>query len=324
MIELGERGPRLRLEAGDDAGEEMLEAAPWEREGSLASTRALVAREPARRSPRRCAALARGRPGARARDGRLQPAPGPQAPPRGRAPARGAARGGARARGLRRAHRGGARARRDGPGGALAHGSTSCATARRRSTRRSGRPRRRRRGRCARSCRRRATRLATLETERAAGERIVRDYGPGVCLIQGAYPFRDAEGRPLRYKLDDERQRAQGRRRQPAARPRGAGPGPRGRVRRHRLPGRPARPGAHEPPRRRAVVERRARAVARRARLQRRSRRCCAPSSRSEKRPFELRVERHAEHADLSLVRCDLAGARLPDAAARPHAARAP
>ena len=31
----------------------------------------------------------------------------------------------------------------------------------------------------------------------------MQDYGPGVCLIQGAYLFRDAEGRPLRYKLDE-------------------------------------------------------------------------------------------------------------------------
>ena len=31
----------------------------------------------------------------------------------------------------------------------------------------------------------------------------MRDYGPGVCLIQGAYLFRDAEGRPLRYRLDE-------------------------------------------------------------------------------------------------------------------------
>src|SRR6185295_19111224 len=45
-------------------------------------------------------------------------------------------------------------------------------------------------------------RLATLESERAVGERIVRDYGPGVALIQGAY--QDKEGRPLRYKVDDD------------------------------------------------------------------------------------------------------------------------
>ena len=43
-------------------------------------------------------------------------------------------------------------------------------------------------------------RIASLETERAAGEQIIKQYGNGVCLIQGAYAFYDAGGRPLRYK----------------------------------------------------------------------------------------------------------------------------
>jgi serine protease Do len=43
-------------------------------------------------------------------------------------------------------------------------------------------------------------RIATLETERAAGEQIIKQYGGGVCLIQGAYAFYDASHRPLRYK----------------------------------------------------------------------------------------------------------------------------
>ena len=47
-------------------------------------------------------------------------------------------------------------------------------------------------------------RLQTLESERAAGERIIREYGGGVCLIQGSYAFYDASARPLRYKLDDD------------------------------------------------------------------------------------------------------------------------
>jgi S1-C subfamily serine protease len=46
-------------------------------------------------------------------------------------------------------------------------------------------------------------RLATLEAERAAGERVIREYGPGVCLIQGSYAFHDSAGRALRYKLDE-------------------------------------------------------------------------------------------------------------------------
>jgi S1-C subfamily serine protease len=46
------------------------------------------------------------------------------------------------------------------------------------------------------------TRLVTLEGERAAAERVIRDYGAGVCLLQGSYAFYDAAGRPLRYRLD--------------------------------------------------------------------------------------------------------------------------
>jgi S1-C subfamily serine protease len=46
-------------------------------------------------------------------------------------------------------------------------------------------------------------RLSSLEIERAAAARIIRDYGPGVCLIQGSYVFVDAERRPLRYVLDE-------------------------------------------------------------------------------------------------------------------------
>jgi S1-C subfamily serine protease len=46
------------------------------------------------------------------------------------------------------------------------------------------------------------SRLVALEGERAAGERIIRDYGAGVCLIQGSYAFFDASGRPLRYRID--------------------------------------------------------------------------------------------------------------------------
>jgi S1-C subfamily serine protease len=46
-------------------------------------------------------------------------------------------------------------------------------------------------------------RLQSLESDRAVGERIIRDYGPGVCLIQGAYAFYDKDARPLRYRLDE-------------------------------------------------------------------------------------------------------------------------
>ncbi len=51
------------------------------------------------------------------------------------------------------------------------------------------------------------SRLVALEGERAVGERIIRQYGAGVCLIQGSYAFYDAEGRPLRYRVDEAGQR---------------------------------------------------------------------------------------------------------------------
>lgn len=47
------------------------------------------------------------------------------------------------------------------------------------------------------------SRLVGLEGERAAGERIIREYGRGVCLIQGSYAFYDAAGRPLRYRVNE-------------------------------------------------------------------------------------------------------------------------
>jgi S1-C subfamily serine protease len=42
--------------------------------------------------------------------------------------------------------------------------------------------------------------------ERAAGERIIRDFAGGVALIEGRYAFYDAEGAPLRESLDDDGQ----------------------------------------------------------------------------------------------------------------------
>jgi S1-C subfamily serine protease len=46
-------------------------------------------------------------------------------------------------------------------------------------------------------------RILNLESERAAAERIIRDYGPGVCLIQGTMVFADESGRLYRYVLDE-------------------------------------------------------------------------------------------------------------------------
>jgi S1-C subfamily serine protease len=46
-------------------------------------------------------------------------------------------------------------------------------------------------------------RLGALEAERVAAERVIREYGAGVCLIQGSYAFYDGNDRPLRYVLDE-------------------------------------------------------------------------------------------------------------------------
>ena len=46
-------------------------------------------------------------------------------------------------------------------------------------------------------------RIKTLESERAAGETIIKQYGAGVCLLQGSYAFYDATNRPLRVKLSE-------------------------------------------------------------------------------------------------------------------------
>ena len=57
--------------------------------------------------------------------------------------------------------------------------------------------------------------------ERAAGETIIRQYGGGVCLIQGSYAFYDGSDRPLRVALDDNgRTAARRRRRSRPRRPR--------------------------------------------------------------------------------------------------------
>jgi S1-C subfamily serine protease len=47
------------------------------------------------------------------------------------------------------------------------------------------------------------SRIQTLESERAAGENIIRQYGGGVALLQGAYAFYDESNQPLRVALDE-------------------------------------------------------------------------------------------------------------------------
>jgi S1-C subfamily serine protease len=46
-------------------------------------------------------------------------------------------------------------------------------------------------------------RIQTLESERAAGETIIRQYGGGVALLQGAYAFYDGSNQPVRVALDE-------------------------------------------------------------------------------------------------------------------------
>jgi S1-C subfamily serine protease len=48
------------------------------------------------------------------------------------------------------------------------------------------------------------TRLEALESERSAGQRVIQEYGAGVCLIQASYAFYDEDGRPLRVRSDSD------------------------------------------------------------------------------------------------------------------------
>lgn len=48
------------------------------------------------------------------------------------------------------------------------------------------------------------SRLQALENERTAGQRVIREYAGGVCLIQASYVFYNEEGRPLRDRPEGE------------------------------------------------------------------------------------------------------------------------
>jgi S1-C subfamily serine protease len=309
VIELGERGPRLRLEAGDDKGEAMLEKAPWKRQGALASTWAFISRSFAQMSPPLRGVLGVGLALALAALGysQLQDRKLRHEVEH----LREALRESERERAGFAARISEERDRAEDDRAALGarldelrqreeelysqiRAATQAETGALRSELEATR-----------------ARLATLETERAVGERIVRDYGAGVCLIQGAYVFRDAEGRPLRYELDENGSSLKDADGNPLIDPEGEGAvheveyvgtgflvDRRGLVLTNRHIAEPWWNDEHA----KSLAERgfSAKQTVLRAFFPR------------VKRPFELRVESHAERADVSLVRCDVTGVQLP------------
>jgi serine protease Do len=154
-------------------------------------------------------------------------------------------------------------------------------------------------------------RLATLENERAAGERIVKEYGPGVCLIHGAYAFFDKDDRPLRQRVGEDGTPLKDADGNPLVGPEGTGPAleleyvgtgflvdRRGLVLTNRHVAEPwwNDEQAHS-------LEERGyapRLLTLRAFFPR------------QKKPLDLSVLDHAERADLAILRCDVKGLRLP------------
>jgi S1-C subfamily serine protease len=312
VLELAPDGPRLRLEAGEGPGEEMLEAATWERQGFFASPRALVGYVSysfARLSPPLRRLLAVGLVIGTAaivfnyfqeRRLRLEVEH-----------LREALREGELERAAFAARVAEERQRGESDRAALAlqlqelrqreetlYGQLQESAAAEAGTLR---------GELAAT----RERLAALESERAAGERIVRDYGPGVCLIHGSYLFQDAEGRPLRYRLDEKGESMKDADDNPVLDPEGKGP-------------------VHEVEyvgtgflvdRRGLILTNRhiaepwwsndlAQSLAERGYSPKQTAlRAFFPR---ERKPFELSLEKISEHADLSLLRCDLRGRRLP------------
>jgi len=309
VIELGPHGPRLRLEAADAAGEDMLEAAPWERTGPLASARARLARSLGGiGAPTRfIVALALLAAAAILGYGQLQDRRLRLEVER----LREALGESERARAAFAARIALERERESTDRAALetrleqlrAREEALYAQLRQAQAAESGALR----GELDAT----RARLQTLESERAAGERIVREFGPGVCLIQGAWGFKDAQDRPLRYKLDEQGNTLKDADGNPQLDAEGQGP-------------------VHE------VEYVGTGFLVERSGLVLTNRHVAEPwwnddyalSLRErgflpvqtvlraffprEKRGFALRVERHAERADVSLLRCDLAGIRVP------------
>ena len=310
VLQLGPGGPRVRLEAGGEPGEEMLQAAPWERaRGRLASLRALAGSAYARLSPSARALLAGALLVALAALGwsHLEARRMRHELERMRETLREVEH--ERARLTERVAEQRARAEADRAAlvsqvdelrqreQALDVRLTDAAAAEARSLREELSSTR--------------ERLAALESESAVGARIVREFGPAVCLVQGAYVFQDRDGRLLRARLDESGASLKDADGNALLGPEGTGP-------------------VHEVEylgtgfvvdRRGLVLTNRhvaepwwndddARSLAERgftARLK--TLRAFFPGKTE---PLALTVVRHAEGADLSLLRCDLGGLRLP------------
>ncbi len=154
-------------------------------------------------------------------------------------------------------------------------------------------------------------RLRTLESERAAGETIIKQYGAGVCLIQGSYGFHDASNRPLRIKLGETGEPERDEDGSFALEVEGRGPphtvdyygtgflvDKRGLVLTNRHVAEPWWNDAQ------------AEALGRHGFLPRFVRfRAFFPQ---EKAPFELTLERRSERVDLALLRVNLGGRKVP------------
>ena len=310
VLRLGREGPLLRLEGGEDQSEEMLKAAPWERSWApLASVRALASYSWARLSPpvrgllavallltltaaawnqvqarRLRHEVARLRESLRQAEQERAQLVQRVAVERERAEADRAALA-EQVEDLRRQEQ------------SLYAQIADSAAAEARTLRAELQATR--------------ERLATLEGERATGERVAREYGPAVCLVQGAYLFEDAAGRPLRTRLDEKGAPLADADGDPLLDPEGAGPvfevsylgtgflvDRAGLVLTNRHV---AEPWWHDE----AAQSLRERGYSPRlTRL-----RAFFPR---QKAPFDLTVENHSEKADLSVLRCDLRGVRLP------------
>jgi len=310
VLQLGPDGSLLRLEPGGEPSEEMLKVAPWERaRGRLASLRALAASTYARISPPLrwllaigllLAVVAAGLSHFRARRLRIEVERLQEslrqverdrerfaarvAEERDRAEADRAALA-SQVEELRRQEQ------------ALYTQLTDAASAEARTLRGELQAAR--------------DRLATLESERAAGERIVRDFGAAICMIQGAYLLQDADGRPLRQRLDENGAPVRDADGNPLLDPEGAGP-----VREVEYVGTGF------------IVDRRGLVLTNRhvaepwwkdEEVQALAEHGFKPRLTAlraffpgQKAPFPLTLEGLAERADVALLRCDLRGLRLP------------